>query len=149
MIRLFHENKLLKTKQNDLNEERLLLINSQYEDAKERNKELQVKLNELTKLNIELECQINDLKKKDALNLNEASELVKITQNAQINSQEALALFGHSSQIKPSEDLINDLKSKLSRIQDNFDEECKKNEQTIRKLEQTIENLSKENQRKI
>lgn len=120
IMRLYHENKILKTKQNELNEEKLILLHTQYEDEKQRNLDLQSKLTETTKMNIELECQLNDLKKKD--------------NQSNVESQ--------SAQIKLKEDAIVDLKTKLTRLQTKNEEETKKHETLIKQLQGDIESLN-------
>ena len=126
IIRLFHENKLLKSKQNDLNDERLVLIQTQYDDEKQRNSDLQGKLNETSKAKIELECQLNDLKKKEYEN------------NNYLNNMEQ-----QSAQLKAKEDAITDLKAKFAKLQTQLTDETKKNEAKIKQLEAKVNLLSK------
>lgn len=105
------------------------MIQNQYDDEKQRNLELQQKLNETSKQKIEIECQLNDLKKKDTAAVNSINN-----SNNQSNT---------SNGDKPRDDLINDLKIKLTRSQSMLDDEYKKNESIIKQLEQKIENLGK------
>jgi hypothetical protein len=122
ILRLYHENKILKSKQNELNEERLILLQSQFEDLRQRNIDLQYKLNETSKLKIELECQLNDLKKnKDSFDSN----------------------YSEAQSIKLKDDLIIDLKTKLSRLETRLDDESKKSETTIKFLQADLETICK------
>ncbi|CAF0817325.1 unnamed protein product [Brachionus calyciflorus] len=127
IIRLYHENKLLKNKQNDLIDERLILIQSQYEDEKQRTNDLQAKLSNIQKEKIELDCQLNDLRKKE-------TDLLNQKQNTSQNDQ----------LLKSKDDQINDLKSKLNQIQSQFDTEVRKSEGTIKKFEDIVKNLNAE-----
>ena len=124
IIRIYHENKLLKSKQNEFNEERFHLIQSQFEDERQRSNDLQSKLNETSKLKIELECHLNDLKKKDNEN------------NNYLNTSELQSL-------KAKEETIVELKSKLARFQAKIDEDTKTSESTLKQLQARIEQLSK------
>jgi hypothetical protein len=58
---LCHENKILKLKESEINEENLILLKNQFDDEKQRNLELQTKLNSTQAQIIELESQISDL----------------------------------------------------------------------------------------
>ena len=120
IIRIYHENKLLKSKQNEFNEERFHLIQSQFEDERQRSNDLQSKLNETSKLKIELECHLNDLKKKDNEN------------NNYLNTSELQSL-------KAKEETIIELKSKLARFQAKIDEDTKNSESTLKQLQAEIE----------
>lgn len=127
IIRLHHENKLLKSKQNEFNEERLLLVQNMYEDEKQRNQDLQSKLNETSKAKIEIECQLNDL-------INKENEIKTIS---------AAAAGAAGSGDSPRDELINDLKLKLTRAQSQLEEESKRSELSAKKLEEKIEQLSR------
>ena len=124
IIRLYHENKLLKSKQNELNDERLILVQSQYDDEKARNTDLQARLNETSKQKIELECQLSDLKKKDFEN------------NNYLNNIE--------QQSKPREDMLNGLKAKLAKVEAQLEEQKIKTETVIAQKDKLIETLSAE-----
>ena len=123
---MYHENKLLKSKQNDIVDERLILVQSQYEDEKQRSIDLQSKLSDTQKEKIELECQLNDLRKKE-------SDLINQKQYTPQNDQ----------LLQSKDEQINDLKQKLNVIQSQFDTDNKKNEALITSLEDSIKNLSK------
>ncbi len=58
VIRLYHENKELKSKENDFVQEQLHLLQSLFDDEKQRNADLIRKLNETSNTNLELECQL-------------------------------------------------------------------------------------------
>ena len=59
-----------------MNEERVILLQNQYDDEKQRNHDLQIKLNETSKMKIEFEFQLNDLKHKNSkTNTNESAEI--------------------------------------------------------------------------
>lgn len=126
IIRLYHENKLLKSKQNEFNEEKLHLIMSQFEDEKQRSTDLQSKLNETSKLKIELECQLNDLKKKSTENDNNT------VNNSASNLQS----------IKAKEAIIEDLKAKISNMQKKVDQETNSSGSALKKLQTQYEALS-------
>lgn len=59
IIRIYHENKFLKLKQNELTDERLILLQTQFDDEQIRTKDLQQKLAEVTNQKIEIECKFN------------------------------------------------------------------------------------------
>ena len=103
-----------------MNEERVILLQNQYDDEKQRNHDLQIKLNETSKMKIKLECQLNDLKHKN---------------NETITNK--------SAQIKLKEENIVDLKNKLTKIQSKFDDETIKNELTVKQLQDDLETTSK------
>lgn len=121
-----HENKVLKSKQTEYNEERYFLIQSQLEDEKQRSGDLQTRLNETSKQKIEIECQLNDLRKtsKDLL---EAEQHSRNATNPAVDSSR--------------DELINDLKTKLSRAQAQLDDESKRNETALKSLEEKLELL--------
>jgi hypothetical protein len=121
---------MLKVKQNDLIDERLMMLQTQYDDEKSRSSDLQIKLNETSKEKIELECKLNDMKK----SVSSSSSLSNNTINSQNISIE---------NSKSRDDLIDDLKTKLQRAQSQLDEEAKNNENSVKKLENKIETLSK------
>jgi chromosome segregation ATPase len=62
IFRLYHENKILKTKQNEFDEEKLLILQNQYDDERARTNDLQIRLNEAQLQIINCEAQISDLK---------------------------------------------------------------------------------------
>lgn len=121
IMRLFHENKILKSKQSDMNDERLALIQTQYDDERQRSVDLQAKLNETSKQKIELECQLNDLRKKERENSNTLNSMEQ-----QVN------------QSKAKDDQITEYKIRLSHLQTQLEEETKKhdvaNKQHIAKI---------------
>lgn len=125
IIRLYHENKLLKSKQNDYNEEQLHLIQTQYDDEKERSNDLQLRLNETSKLKIELECQLNDFKKKDNEN------------NNYLNTSDLQSL-------KAKDEIIEGLKTKLSKFQLQSDKEAQNLDSNVKKSAAQIETLTKD-----
>jgi protein HOOK3 len=106
IIRLYHENKFLKLKQNELTDERLMILQTQYDDEQMRTKDLQQKLAEVTNQKIELECKLNS---------------TSISSNVAKESDQ-------------------ELKTLISRLQSQLDEESKKN----KKFEQNIEYLNSE-----
>lgn len=120
---------MLKSKQTEYNEERYILIQSQLEDEKQRSGDLQTRLNETSKQKIEIECQLNDLRKtsKDLL---EAEQHSRNAANPAIDSSR--------------DELINDLKTKLSRAQAQLDDESKRNETALKSLEEKLELLAVE-----
>nr|BAK00177.1 predicted protein [Hordeum vulgare subsp. vulgare] len=128
LVRLCHENKVLKSKQTEYNEERYLLIQSQLEDEKQRSGDLQTRLNETSKQKIEIECQLNDLRKT-------SKDLLEVEQQSRNATQ------GDDSS---RDELIGDLKTKLSRAQAQLDDECKRNEAALKSLEEKLELLSAE-----
>ena len=113
---------MLKSRQNDFNEERLLLTQTQYEDERQRNQEMQSRLNEARKEIIELECLLKDMKKKD----NEDSFVSSELQN---------------SQIKAKDEMIADLKGKLIRAQSKIEEETKRFEISLKQAQAKIDAL--------
>ena len=117
---MFHENKMLKSKESEINEEKLILLTNQFEDEKQRNLELQSKLNSTQAQIIELESQISDLSIK-----NESKE-----QTSSINTNSKL------------NDLI-EFKNKLTNKNSLLEEELKKSLANIQNLEVKIESLSK------
>lgn len=128
IIRLYHENKLIKSKQNDFNEEKLHLVQSQFEDEKQRSKDLQSKLNETSKLKIELECQLNDLKKKSTENDN----------NIINNSASDLKL------IQEKEVIIEELKTKVATLQTKIDQESNHSDSSLKELQVKFDLLTNE-----
>jgi len=102
------------------------LLQTQYEDEKQRSVDLQAKLNETTKQKIELECQLNDLKKKESEN------------NNYINTMEQ-----EQSQSSTKDELLNELRVKLLKAERELEEEVKKNESKLKKLELKIQVLRK------
>jgi hypothetical protein len=120
ILRLCHENKILKLKENEINEENLILLKNQFDDEKQRNLELQTKLNSTQAQIIELESQISDLTIK-----NETKE-----QNSSINTNSKL------------NDLI-EFKNKLTSKNSLLEEELKKSLSNTQNLEVKIESLSK------
>lgn len=114
---------MLKAKQNDFNEEQLHLIQSQYDDEKQRSSDLQSRLNETSKLKIELECQLKDLQKKDK----EASN----TSNTNMQSLAA------------RDDIIEELKLKLAQIQIKLEKDNSKSNLDTKQLQAENEALSK------
>lgn len=119
-MRLCHENKMLKLKETEFNDEKILLLQNEMEDEKHRNLELQSKLNLTQAQIIELESQISDLTIK-----NESKE-----QNSGVNSNSKL------------NDLI-EFKNKLTSKNSALEEELKKSLINIQNLEVKIESLSK------
>ena len=119
VIRLYHENKVLKSKQNDFSEEQLHLLQSQYEDEKQRNSDLQSKLNETSKFNIELECQLTNLKKKS-----ESCD------------------SSNSSDLQEKNSIIEELKLKLSQMQMRADQVNNGSDSIITDLQSELEALS-------
>lgn len=117
---------MLKSKQTEYNEERYFLIQSQLEDEKQRSGDLQTRLNETSKQKIEIECQLNDLRKtsKDLL---EAEQHSRNATNPTVDSSR--------------DELINDLKTKLSRAQAQLDDESKRNETALKSFEEKLELL--------
>lgn len=126
IIRLYHENKLLKSKQNDFNEEKLDLLQSQYEYEKQRSSDLQTKLNETSKLKIEVECQLNDLKKKDTEN-----------NNTSLNNSDQQSL-------QSKDIIIEELKTKLASIQEKVSMESNNSDSALKKLQAQYESLINE-----
>lgn len=126
IIRLYHENKLLKSKNTDFNEEQLNLIQTQYDDEKQRSSDLQAKLNETSKLKIEFECQLNDLKKK--------ADEKKTTSNIVNNSDQ--------QSVTAKENIIDELKSKLSQMQEKHDKDTKNSEMATQILHNQLEGLT-------
>lgn len=100
-------------------------MQTQYDDEKQRSVDLQAKLNETTKQKIELECQLNDLKKKDS-------------ENNYINTIEQ-----EQSQSNTKDELLNELRVKLLKAERELEEECKKNEAKLKKLETKLQVLRK------
>lgn len=125
IIRMYHENKLLKLKNNDFNEEQLNLIQTQYDDEKQRSSDLQAKLNETYKLKIEFECQLNGLKKKDNENTNDIL-------NNSVEHQTVVA----------KENIIDELKTKLSQMQDKHKKDIKNSEMATKILQCQLEGLT-------
>lgn len=123
IIRLYHENKLLKSKQNDFNEEQLHLIQTQYDDEKQRSTDLQSRLNETCKHKIELECQLNDLKKKDNEN------------NNYLNTSDLQSL-------KAKDEIIEELRAKLSKFQLQSVKETQSSDCDIKKSTAHIDSIS-------
>jgi hypothetical protein len=117
---LCHENKILKLKESEINEENLILLKNQFDDEKQRNLELQTKLNSTQAQIIELESQISDLTIR-----NETKE-----QNSSINTNSKL------------NDLI-EFKNKLTSKNSLLEEELKKSLVNTQNLEVKIESLSK------
>ncbi len=115
-----HENKILKLKESEINEENLILLKNQFDDEKQRNLELQTKLNSTQAQIIELESQISDLTIR-----NETKE-----QNSSINTNSKL------------NDLI-EFKNKLTSKNSLLEEELKKSLVNTQNLEVKIESLSK------
>jgi hypothetical protein len=107
-VRLYHENKMLKAKQTDFNEDQLHLLHIQYEDEKQRSTDLQTRLNETCKLKIELECQLDAFNKKGA-ELSEEAE-----------SEQQL--------IKAKDELIEELRCKVSQLQAKMNSDCNKSD---------------------
>lgn len=62
IFRLYHENKILKAKQIEFDEEKLLILQNQYDDEKAKSNDLQVKFEEAQLQIINLEAKISDLK---------------------------------------------------------------------------------------
>lgn len=60
VMRLCHENKLLKSRQGEMTDERLTLLEAKFEDEKQRNVDLQSRLNEANRQRIELEYHLNN-----------------------------------------------------------------------------------------
>lgn len=60
IARISYENKVLKSKQNEMADEKLMLLQSMYEDEKQRSSDLQAKLNEASRQKIELEYQMGN-----------------------------------------------------------------------------------------
>lgn len=126
ILRLYHENKFLKAKQNELIDERLLMLNSQYDDERTRNAELQLKLNETSKQKIELECQLNDQLKKSS------SQSIKTAEIMQSNTS------------KTRDELVEELKAKLQRTQTQMEEHAKNGDALMKKMEKRVEVLMDE-----
>jgi hypothetical protein len=105
-----------------------LLIQNQFDDEKQRNIDLQSKLNETSKQKIEIECQLNDMRKKESENIKSSTSSGR--SNSPIVSTDS------------RDEIINDLKLKLSRNQTQLEDECKRNELSLKKLEEKIEQLS-------
>ena len=101
-------------KQNELTDERLIMLQTQYEDEKARSNDLQQKLNEAKNQKIEIECKLKSS-----------------SSSSSLQSQTALS--------KENEELVNEMKTKMIRVQSQLDDELKKN----RKFEENIEYLSK------
>ena len=112
IIRLFHENKFLKLKQNDLIEERLIMLQTQYDDEKARAHDLQLKLAEANSQRIEIESKLN----KSASSSSSSS----------------------TSDMQQSNEALSELKAKMVRTQSMLDDELRKN----KKFEENIEYLS-------
>jgi hypothetical protein len=109
---------MFKLKQNEFSEEKLVLLQNQFDDEKQRNFELQTKLNLTQAQIIELESQLSDLNVK-----NESREHVNAS-NSKVN------------------DLI-EFKNKLTNKNTMLEEELKKSSVVVQSLETKIENLSK------
>ena len=122
--RLSYENKLLKSKQNELVDERLMLVQSQLDDELLHSGDMQNKLNETSKRNIELECQLNDLLKKEE---HRANNLHSIEQ--------------HTNQCMLNETVISELKVKMAQMQTQHDNMRKKSEHALKTAEEKIQQL--------
>ncbi|RNA02952.1 Hook -like protein [Brachionus plicatilis] len=125
IVRLYHENKLLKNIQNEINDERFLLVQNQFEDEKSRNENLQTRLNDMQKEKFELEFQMNILQKKE-------TELIENSSNQ------------NDIMIKSKDDQIVELKSKLNQLQLNLEKKSANYEISIKKMEELIESLKSE-----
>lgn len=121
---MYHENKLLKNIQNEINDEKFLLVQNQLEDEKFRNANLQNRLNDIQIKKFELECQMNIMQK---------NELEFKENNSKIND----------SVIKSKEDQIIELKGKLNQLKSILEKKSEDNELSIKKLEKQVEDLSK------
>ena len=113
-----HENKTLKTKQNEINEEKLIILQNQFDDEKQRNVELQSKLNLTQAQIIELESQVSDLTIK-----NDAKEQLSTNSNSKLN------------------DLI-EFKNKLTNKNNLLEDELKKMSASVQSFEAKVEILS-------
>lgn len=118
-----HENKLLKNIQNELIDERIVLIQNQLDDEKLINENLQNRLNDIQKEKFELECKMNILQKKE-----EELKIEDLNQNDIV--------------IKSKDDQITDLKFKLNHLQSVFKKKSDDNELSVKKLQQSVEKLS-------
>jgi chromosome segregation ATPase len=122
--RLYHENKLLKSKQNDYTNDRLAQIQTQYDDLLQRNEILQTKMNNLNTTNIELECNLNNLIK------NNYNKENKISEDSNVSSDK-------------NNETINDYKKQLNDLKFTFDLENNKKEIMIKQLESKVNSLCK------
>ena len=87
---------------------------------------MQLRLNETSKLKIELECQLNDFKKKDNEN------------NNYLNTSDLQSL-------KAKDEIIEGLKTKLSKFQLQSDKEAQNLDSNVKKSAAQIETLSNRN----
>lgn len=110
--------------QNELIDERIVLIQNQLDDEKIRNENLKKRLDDIQKEKLELECQMNILQKKE-----EEFRTDDLNQNDIV--------------IKSKDDEITDLKLKLNQLQLIFTKKSDDNELSMKKLEELVENLSK------
>lgn len=109
----------MKAKQDELSEEKFLLLQNQYDDEKQRNSELQSKLSSTQAQIIELESEVSELKIK-----NDFKEQATTTNsNSKLN------------------DLI-EFKNKLTTKNALLEDELKKTSINVQNLESKIETLS-------
>lgn len=130
LTRVELENKLLKTRLEETNQEAILLLRTSYEDAKTRVNELEKDNRKLNRAIVELESKLND--QLDATNQIEPNQITQSNHFAKLKELEiqlhtkmkAINLF--SSQIYDLEQKIQKLEGQLSKKDDEFNEiHCK------------------------
>ena len=118
VIKLYHENKVLKSKQNVFSEEQFSLLKSQYDDEKKLNADLKHKLNKIGKFNIESEYHLTDLRKKsessDSGNNLDSQKKNAIFEGLKLKlSQMQMKVDQVTKRSKDSDAIITDLQSDL------------------------------------
>ena len=143
LTRVELENKLLKTRLEETNQEAVLLLRTSYEDAKTRVNELEADNRKLNRSIVELESKLNETNLTDP-NASTASGQSNQTQFAKLKELEeqlrtkmkAIGLF--NNQIYDLEQKIRKLEGQLSKKDDEFNEMDAKYKKYVLKAKQAV-----------